>query len=107
MKYNYYDDLDELKNNKYYHGTSDKLIIKDNILLPSNETAIIREQKLNKVFITTSYGSAKKYAIKASNKFGGNPIIYRVIPDYHSLIHRMDFEYICDFATIMEEFHEN
>lgn len=98
---NYYDELEELKANTYYHGTSDILCIDS--LLPSNKTGNIREQELRKVYITTNYGSAMRYAYKACDKFGGNPIVYKVIPDYDTIAHRIDSEYICDYATIIEK----
>lgn len=104
MNFNsYYSELDWLKSQKYYHGSSSNVKIKDNTLLPSLQTGNIREQSLGQVYVTTSYGSAKKYSYKAANKFGGEPIVYEVEPDFDSLVHRVDCEYICDFATIIKE----
>lgn len=100
---NYYSELDWLKSQKYYHGTSSNVEIKDGILLPSMFSKNIREQSLNQVYVTSSYSSAKKYAYKAAKKFGGDPIVYEVEPDFDSLVNRVDFEFICDFATIIKE----
>lgn len=39
-----------------------------------------RKKNLDKVFFTADKGLAKIYAGRAKNVFGGNPVIYRVIP---------------------------
>jgi hypothetical protein len=92
------------KNQKYYHGTSDALKLLSEILPPS-ETDIIREDfrknNRNVVYITTSLGSATRYALKAAKKFGGNPIVYEVEPDYDSLIPHINCDYITNFAKIL------
>lgn len=98
-----FDDEEWLLSQKYYHGTSTSIKILDSILRPSEETGIIREQCLTKVYITTSKISAKRYAYKAVNKFGGDAIIYEVEPDIDSLMHRIDNEFICDFAKIISQ----
>lgn len=103
FNYEDYDDIDFLMSQNYYHGTTDKINIEDTIL-PSCETGIDREEKKSKkVWVTTSLGSAQRYSHKAADKFGGNPVVYEVEPDWDSLVHRMDYEYICDFATIIRE----
>lgn len=72
------------KNPKYYHGTTDILDIKDK-LLPPKETEKVQEKgrkkNLDKVFFTKDLGSARIYAGRAANRFGGNPIIFVVEPE--------------------------
>lgn len=69
----------------YFHGSTDA-VLKDGeyVLLPPSVTGIIQEEgrkkNLNKVFFTADYGLAKIYAGRACRRFGGNPVIYRVIP---------------------------
>ncbi len=67
---------------KYYHGTSRKL--KGFITPPMEHGLEIQERgrkkNLDKVFITRDLGSAKIYAGRAKNVFGGKPVIYRVEP---------------------------
>lgn len=93
-----------LKNQKYYHGTSTILNISSEIK-PPNETDIIREDfrhnNRNVVYITTSLGSATRYALKAIERFGGSPIVYEVEPDYDSLIPHINCDYITNFAKIL------
>ena len=69
----------------YYHGTSDKIVnIKNFRLLPPKVTGVIsewgRKKNLDRVFFTEDLNSAKIYARKAVIKFGGNPIVVRVVP---------------------------
>lgn len=65
----------------FYHGTSTALNL-GHVLLPANETNVLREafrKKLrNVVFITTSKVSAERYAKKAAQRFGGEPVVYTV-----------------------------
>ena len=99
-----YDDIDFLTNQLYYHGTSDVFEFEEGIILPAYKSGIDREgKKSKKVWVTTSLGSAERYANKAVDKFGGKPITYEVEPDCDRLVHRMDFEYTCDFAFIVKE----
>lgn len=99
----YYEE--QLKNQKYYHGTSS--IFNFSIVKPSIETKILREDfrknNRNKVYITTSIGSAERYAQKAVDKFGGNPVVYEVKPDYDTLAARIGCEYITDFAIVIRK----
>ena len=92
-----------LREQTYYHGTSSNVKILGNILKPSIETGVIREQSLKYVYVTTSIKSAKKYAEKAAEEFGGWPVIYEVAPDFDSLVNRIDTEYTCDIAYIIDE----
>lgn len=92
-----------LQKQTYYHGTSTNVKIPSGILKPSNETGNIREQNLRYVYITTSLNSAKRYAYKAVEKFGGDPIIYVVEPDFDTLANRISCEFICSFAKILSE----
>lgn len=85
---------------KFYHGTSD--IFDINKILPSSQTQILREEwrknNQNLVFVTSSLYSAKRYARKSAEKFGGSPVVYIVKPINWSLRHGN--EYVCDWAKI-------
>lgn len=86
----------------FYHGTTTNIKL-NKILLPPSETGVLREDfrknLKDKVFLTISKPSAIKYAKKAVQQFGGAPVIYKVKPDYESLI-KKGTEYICDEAYI-------
>lgn len=92
-----------LKEQTYYHGTTDLFKISE--IKSPVESKIIREDSRidnrNVVYVTSSLGSAWGYAEKAAKKFGGKPIVYRVEPDWDSLIHRIDYEYTTDYAKII------
>ena len=68
---------------KYYHGTTDKFFI-SNEILPPIITGNLREESRNKyqdkVFLTTSLLSAQYFAYKACQKYSGHGIIYEVEP---------------------------
>lgn len=91
----------------YYHGTTDKFKMEDDIICPSTESGILREDfrktLLDVVFSTKSYVSAIMYAYKACKCFGGNPIVYQVMPvgiveDIHN------GEIISDYSVIEKHF---
>ena len=92
----------------FYHGTT-TAFGKLGIILPPDETGVereIRSKKItNMVYITPSSLSAARYAKKAADKFGGEPIIYKVKPmgRYYSLINN---EWVTDRARVIgiEEF---
>lgn len=92
-----------LKEQTYYHGTTDLFKISE--IKPPVESNVIREDSRknnrNVVYVTSSIGSAKEYAQKAVDKFGGKPIVYEVEPDWDSLIHRIDYEYTTNYAKII------
>lgn len=85
-----------------YHGTTD--IFKINRILPPNETGILREEwrkkNINKIYATTSLLSAEKYAYKATQKYGGNSIVYKVRPR-GQVVNVNTNEYIADSADII------
>ena len=72
-----------MMSNTFFHGTTDALDI-GKILLPAIETGNKREDWREKytdqVFFTNSLVSAYKYADKACKKYGGKPIVYKVVP---------------------------
>lgn len=86
-----------------YHGTTDTFNIKDKIL-PPIVTGILREEwrknYKNKIFFTQNFGQAKKYAIKAAKKYGGNPIVYSIVP-MGVINYLKDGEWICDYGSII------
>ena len=87
----------------FYHGTTDAFKIKK-ILLPPTYTNNLREEWRKKyhnmVFFTTSLLSASKFARKACEKYGGNPVVYEVRPisKYFNTIYG---EYISEKALII------
>lgn len=87
----------------FYHGTTDAFNIKK-ILLPPIHTNNLREdwrkKYHNMVFFTTSLISAQKFARKACEKYGGNPVVYEVRPieQYFNTIHG---EYITEKALVI------
>jgi len=87
----------------YYHGTSD-IFQMGTYILPAKCTNILREswrkKDLNVVFSTTSYKSAYMYAKKAVEKYGGSPIVYRVIP-LGNVYQRNGNEWCSDLAVII------
>ena len=89
----------------FYHGTTDIFNI-NKVLLPPIYTNNIREdwrkKYRNYVFFTTSSLSASKFARKACEKYGGNPVIYEVRPigQYFNTIHG---EYISEKALVVRE----
>jgi len=88
---------------KLYHGTTDEFEI--DTLYPACETNNLREENrhdlLDYVFLTCSYVSALRYAIKASKKYGGNPIVYTVEPSA-DCFHWQSGQYLCKSAKIKE-----
>ena len=90
--------------NKLYHGTSDVVNIK-NIILPSVETGVLREdfrgKNLDVCFATSSLLSARNYAQKAVFKYGGQPVVFEVEPA--GLISNINTnEYICKKFKIIK-----
>lgn len=87
----------------FYHGTTDALRI-HKILLPPVITNCKREdwRKKNedKVFFTTSLGTARRFAKKACEKFGGNPIIYIVRP-IGQYFNTIEGEFVSDRAVVI------
>ena len=88
----------------FYHGTTDILHIDNNILKPPIDTGVLREEwrekNLNKVYFTDSLLSAEKFAYRASAKYGGNSIVYKIKPigEYNNINTN---EYIADGAKII------
>ena len=87
---------------KYYHGTSSSLDVRS-YLLPSIDTNVLREDFRSKlrdvVFVTSSVVSAEKYAKKAVEKFGGEPVVMSVLPISSRRINNN--EYVCDKAIVL------
>lgn len=87
----------------FYHGTTDVFNV-NKVLLPPTYTNNLREEwrkkYQNMVFFTTSLLSASKFARKACDKYGGNPVIYEVRPigQYFNTIRG---EYISEKAKIV------
>ena len=68
---------------RFFHGTTTILNIKNNLSAPC-ETGKIQEKgrkkNLDRVFFTTDLGSARIYAGRAVQRFGGFPVIFEVEP---------------------------
>ena len=75
--------LEDISPQYFYHGTSSALGISD-ILLPPEQSERLaevgRKKNLNKVFFTRDYKSAEIYAKKAVKQFGGEPIVFTIVP---------------------------
>lgn len=88
----------------FYHGTTDKFPIK-NVILPAVITGVKREEwrtkYIDKVFFSSSLGSALMYAKKACTKYGGNPIVYVVRPK-GKYFNTINSEYIADRAYVLD-----
>ena len=88
---------------KYYHGTSSSLDV-GSYLLPSIDTDVLREYFRSKlrdvVFVTSSVVSAEKYAKKAVDRFGGDPVVMVVSPIGSRRINNN--EYVCDKAIVLK-----
>ena len=88
---------------KFYHGTSDKCNITKTIIPPDRSGTLredFRKDLQDVVFITNSVKSAESYAKKATKKFGGNPIVYRVEPVGY-VWHKGNGDYLCYGATVL------
>ena len=87
----------------FYHGTTDIFNIKK-ILLPPTYTNNLREdwrkKYRNMVFFTTSPLSAHRFARKACEKYGGNPIVYIVKP-IGQYFNTINGEYISEKALVL------
>ena len=87
-----------------FHGSTDFFNIFDKRIIPPNDTIRLREwfrkKDRNVVFLTRSKASAEMYAKKASEYFGGYPIVYIVDPQ--GTIIDLGTEVICDYAEILE-----
>lgn len=103
------DKLDEwiqeqnLKNQKYYHGTSSALGITHEIKPPiftNKQREESRKYNQDVVYVTSSIGAAQRWAVKAVKKFGGHPFVYEVEPDFLTLNHRINDEYTTKYATV-------
>lgn len=87
----------------FYHGTTDCFDVGGYLLSPI-ETGNKREEwrckHTDKVFFTSSLVSARMYAKKACNKYGGNPIVYGVLPigEYYNTVNN---EYVADKAKVV------
>lgn len=89
---------------KFYHGTSTALSSQMIRLRPPAHTGVIRDEGrtnfLDKVFFTTSLMSARRYAVKAADRFGGEPIVYEVKP-IGDIWNVKDMEFVADEAMIV------
>lgn len=87
----------------FYHGTTDILPITTMILPPvytGNKREHWRNKHTNYVFFTTSLLSARKFARKASEKYGGNPVVYIVKP-IGQYFNTINGEYISEKARVI------
>ena len=99
---NILDEYEEKTAEVYFHGTSDIFRITE--IRPALETGTLREdwrKNLHEcVFLTDSINSAYRYAVKACEKYGGNPVVYEVEP-VGDVIYRHTHEYLADAAVII------
>lgn len=89
----------------YYHGTSTALGIKE--ILPPCLSGVKREDFRNYnddlIYITSSFGSAERYARKAVLQFEGFPVVYEVVPD-DSVALRVNNEYTANSVNIVDTY---
>lgn len=85
-----------------WHGTSNKIKIHKNKLIPPIHSNVLREdfriKNIDVVFLSVSKVSAEFYARRASEKFGGKPIVYKAVPN--DIICRNGTEIMCGWANI-------
>ena len=89
-------------NTVFYHGTSTACDVKRRLLSPMHTLTLresFRKKNLDVVFLTISLPSAIKYAKKACEKFGKEPVVYRTIPCGRVVM--QGTECICDSAIIV------
>ena len=91
----------------FYHGTTTAFnLMKGDILLPAIMTGNLREdwrkKHIDKVFFTNSLLSAEKFAKKAANKYGGEPIVFIVKPK-PPYYHINTNEFIANRAIIIDK----
>ena len=93
----------------FYHGTSTNIKI-DRFILPPvityNQREDFRKKYVDKVFSTDSIKSAKMYAKKACEKYGGKPIVYIVEP-IGNIIYNINHECMSDKALIIKILNKN
>ena len=81
----------------FYHGTARKFRIGEELVPPKEHGFEIsekgRKKNLDKVFFTSDVGSAKIYARRAVNSYGGIPHIYEVevSNDYWTVVTSLDY----------------
>jgi hypothetical protein len=101
--------LKESLDNLFYHGSSYNLEVGDVILPPSKTDNISekgRKKNLDKVFFTKNYKSAKIYAGRSKNSYGGKKYIYIVKPfgDVSVISDKKGSTvYMADFAKIIDK----
>lgn len=92
----------------FYHGTTTSANI-DYKLLPPESTNNLsedgRKKNLDKVFFTTDLKYAKIYAGRSVHRFGGNPIILRVVAP-NNLIEKFSEKSGCNIFTAPYAFCE-
>lgn len=87
----------------FFHGTSSALYIKKWILPPvytQTKREYWRSKYNDKVFFTNSVLSARKFARKACEKYGGEPLVYIVKP-MGMWFNTINTEYIADKALVI------
>lgn len=90
----------------YYHGTSSAVQIRGVIFPPSvtnNQREDFRTKHTDQVFLTDSIVSARKYAKSSCQKYGGNPVVYTVVPIGNKW-KRKDTEYLADYALVLRKY---
>ena len=71
-----------------------------------NQREDFRKKYVDKVFSTDSIKSAKMYAKKACEKYGGKPIVYIVEP-IGNIIYSINHECMSDKALIIKVLNKN
>ena len=88
----------KILDSQFYHGTSSQIQIGDYLVPTARSLARYRKSR---VFITDSIDAALFYAKKNAEKHGGDPVIYKVEPDYFSISKISKTDYVTTNAKVV------
>ena len=88
----------KILNSQFYHGTSSNISVGE-YLVPTARA--LSRYKKSRVFITDSIDAALFYAKKNVEKHGGDPVIYKVQPDYFSISKISKTDYVTTNAKVV------
>ena len=88
-----------MEDKEYYYGTSTKVMMGE-WLLPSEKVRKLTVSALKKVPVTDNLERAIKYAIKATIRDNGSPVVYIVQP-HSDIIRKNKTDYVTSKAKII------
>ena len=92
--------MNEKQQREFYYGTSDKVNVGE-WLIPSVNARKSSVKLFKKVQVTDNLDAAIYYAKRASEKDGGNPVVYIVEPEKSDLLKKNRTDYITPKAKII------